>query len=515
MASELLIGIDIGTQGTKTLIYSSEGKRVAEAFRASMLNRPSPGVVEEEPEEQLNSVCSTIKEAVQKGGIDAGRVASLAIDGQMAGILGIGEDGFNITPYDSWLDTRCEAQIELMNREAGDEVIRKTGNAPSFNHGPKILWWKEQHPDAYRKIVAFVQPGGYSAMRLCGLTGHEAFTDRSYLHLSGFADSQHNSWDQELCARFGVAAEKLPRIADPSDVVGSMTADMAERCGLLAGTPVVAGCGDTAASYLSCGAAQPGICIDVAGTASVFASTTESFQPDVKHRVLGCSQSTVKGLWHPFAYINGGGMNLEWFLREIACRGEFAPSGAKSSRLSLDDLNALAEKIDDSVDLPFFIPHFEGRVTPAMPHLRGAWVGLDWSHGLGHLYRALLEGVVLEYGVYRNVLEELFPDLELTEIRITGGGEKSALWNRMKASALRTQVLQLKVTGGAPMGAALLAGFGVGVIDDLQKASQSWIERGRRFEPTDVLVELYRKKIPCYAKLLDILNDFSIEGSLE
>ena len=93
---------------------------------------------------------------------------------------------------------------------------------------------------------------------------------------------------------------------------------MARRCGLLVGTSVVAGCGDTAASFLACGATREGICVDVAGTASVFAATTRTFRPDTAHRVLSWGRSAVPGLWHPYAYINGGGMNLEWFRREIA-----------------------------------------------------------------------------------------------------------------------------------------------------------------------------------------------------
>jgi len=509
MAKQLLIGIDIGTQGTKTVIFSPDGAKIAEAFKTSQLQRPSPGVVEEDPETQLESVCATICEAVKRAEGGDGEVAGIAIDGQMAGIIGVNEDGRNVTPYDSWLDTRCSHQIEVMNREAGEEVIRKTGGAPSFNHGPKILWWKDRHPDVYKRIAAFVQPGQYAAMRLCGLRGNEAFIDRSYLHLTGFADNQNNRWDEQLCSCFDVDRAKLPRIVAPTEVIGSLTPEMAERCCLKSGVPVVAGCGDTMASFLSCGAIREGICVDVAGTASVFASTTCSFQPDVGHRILACGQSAVAGLWHPFAYVNGGGMNLEWFLAEIANKGEKNGETGGRPRLGLDELNMLAEQIDDSFDLPLFVPHFSGRVTPAMPHIRGAWVGLDWSHRLGHLYRAVLEGVVLEYGIYRKVLEKLYPDLVLTEIRITGGGERSALWNRMKASALRTPVLQLEETGGAPMGSALLAGYGVGIIDDMHSATPGWIRTATRFEPVQAMVELYRTKIPRYERLLDILNRFS------
>ena len=111
--------------------------------------------------------------------------------------------------------------------------------------------------------------------------------------------------------------DKFPRIVEPSERVGRLTAEFAKDCGLPAGTPVIAGCGDTAASFLSCGATAPGICVDVAGTASVFAATTDSFAPDIHSGTLGYGRSVTPGLWHPYAYVNGGGMNLEWFRREL------------------------------------------------------------------------------------------------------------------------------------------------------------------------------------------------------
>jgi len=299
----------------------------------------------------------------------------------MAGILGIGDDGRHVTPYDSWLDTRCSGEIARMKCEAGEEIIRKTGGPPSFNHGPKILWWKHQHPEVYRRIAAFVQPGAYAAMRLCALPAAEAFLDTSYLHFSGFADNVGSRWDADLCRTFGVAVAKLPRIVEPQTVVGGVAGPAASRCGLKAGTPVVAGCGDTAASFLACGATREGICVDVAGTASVFAATTRLFRADVEQGLLGWGRSATPGLWHPYAYINGGGMNVEWFAAEIA-------AASPRSAGVVDRLNRKAAKIAVSAEDPFFLPHLGGRVTPSRPKLRGCWAGLTWSHSAAHLYRA-------------------------------------------------------------------------------------------------------------------------------
>ena len=499
-----LIGVDIGTQGTKAALFAEDGTCLAWAFRKSALHQPGPGVVEEDPERQVRSVCQTVRECVAKAKIAPSSVAALAIDGQMAGVIGVGRDGRNVTPYDSWLDTRCAPYIGVMNQAAADEIVAKTGGPASFNHGPKILWWMHERRGVFRSIPAFVQPGGYAAMRLCGLGAREAFIDKTYLHFSGFADNRAGCWDAALCRRFGLEAEKLPRIAPSHEIVGTLSAAMARRCGLGAGVPVVAGCGDTAASFLACGATREGICVDVAGTASVFAATTRQFRPDQRHKVLSCGQSATPGLWHPYAYINGGGMNLEWFRKHMGGTG---PRAARP--VALTDLDRAAGFIAPSPDLPLFVPHLGGRVSPSWPDLRGAWVGLTWTHTAAHLWRSLLEGVALEYAIYRKVLLGLHPGLRLAEVRVTGGGEKSALWNTLKAGALGTPVVQVSRGEGAPLGAALLAGFGVGLVKDLDATARRWIRTGRAFRPDPRQAGGLQTRLERYERLLEILNAWS------
>ena len=494
-----LLGIDIGTQGVKAALYATDGECRADAFEPSQPRRPEPGVVEEDPEFQLASACRLIRRCVDQAG--TADVAAIAVAGQMAGVIGIGADGRAVTPYDSWLDTRCAGQIERLQRDAGDVILRATGNAPSFNHGPKILWWKEERPADYARIASFVQPGAYTAMRLCGLAAKHAFIDASYLHFSGFADTPARRWDAALCAAFGIEVDRLPRIVEPTAVIGGLTMAMAQATGLREGTPVVAGCGDTAASFLACGATAAGICVDVAGTASVFAATTGAFTPDIHGGTLGCGPSATPGLWHPYAYINGGGLNLEWFRREL---GETA-----SARDGFDELNALAAAVVPADTLPFFVPHLGGRVSPGWPALRGSWAGLTWDHGRAELFRAMLEAVALEYALYQGALRRLLPAAGFAELRITGGGEKSAFWNQLKADTLQMPIVQIDRGGGAPMGAAMLAGVATGTLASLPEAAARWVRLGRRFEPDPTLASHYDRRLRRYEDLLGRLNDWA------
>lgn len=495
------IGIDVGTQGTKAAVFSQDGRCLGRAFMPSRLHQPRAGVVEEDPEVQFASVCKTIRQCVRQARIATSSVAAIGVDGQMAGVIGLGSNGLNATPYDSWLDTRCRDYIHLMQKQAGDEIFAKTGGPASFNHGPKILWWKHKRKAAYSRIASFVQPSGYVAMRLCGLGAKQAFIDKSYLHFSGFADNRASNWDNDLCRQFGLDQAKLPRIVDCDSIVGELTAKSARACGLPGGVPVIAGCGDSVASFLSCGAVEDGILIDVAGTASVYAATTSSFRPDLKHRTLACGQSAVKGLWHPYAYINGGGMNLEWFRREIANRNKSAATPD-----DFDELNLQASRVKPSDDLPMFIPHLGGRVSPAQPDLRGAWSGLTWQHTVPHLYRSVLEAVALEYAIYNNVLGSLYPSSQLRELRVTGGGEKSAFWNTIKADVLQVPVRRIAGSEGAVLGVAMLAAVGVGALPSLKQASAKWVSTGQLVRPHKTMNKYYTRRLALYEQLLERLN---------
>lgn len=505
---DLVIGVDIGTQGTRAALHALDGALVAEADEPSQLHRPAPGVVEEDAERQYASVLHTIRACLEKAEVAPGRVAAVGIDGQMAGILGVGADGFAVTPYDSWLDTRCAPYIEVMQRRAGKAVLERTGNVPSINHGPKILWWRSERPDVWARIAGFVQPGGYAAMRLCGLAGRDAFVDDTYLHFSGFARNADRRWDEELCAEFEVDARKLPRIARPLEIVGQVTAEAARACGLLAGTPVAAGLGDTAASFLACGAVAPGICVDVAGTASVFAATTSAFAADVAAGIMGCGRSAVPGLWHPYAYINGGGLNLNWFAERVA-----GPAGTSPGTLAdvAARLGAEIAGMEPRADDPYFIPHMEGRVMPSTPHMRGAWFGVTRDHGLARLYRSLLEGVALEYALYRDAVRALHPGLALMELRATGGGARDAAWNALKADVLDLPTVPVQRGGGAPMGAALVAAAAVTAVPDVAAAAASWVKLGPAVAPTGRHRVVHAARLARYRALLGALAQLSAD----
>ena len=468
MAKKYLIGVDLGTSATKAALYGIDGTLVAESSVEVPIYYPEPAVVEQENEDFYTSAAQTVKSCLTESGLDPGDVAAIAFDSQMAGIGAIDENHQSVSKFDSWLDMRCEPQIKYLEENYGEMITELTGCPPTCDHGPKILWWKEERPEAYSQTAKFVMPGGYVAGKMGGLKADQAFIDFTYIHFSGLSNALKGKWSQEICSAVGVDRDKLPTIVEPWHVVGEVKEKAARDFGLKQGTIIAAGCGDTAAGALGAGIVKPGMLFDTAGTASVLAGCTDQYAPDIKNRALLTMRSVIPGLWHPLAYIAGGGQALTWFRDKFfnAIRG----NTQEEENLYLE-LDSMAKKAPlGSSDL-YFSPHLSGRICPATPEMRGAWVGFSFSHAQEHFYRAVLESVAYEYAYYLNILKQLIPNLNLTEARVIGGGAQSTFWNQIKSDVLGVPYLRLARSEFGTWGAAMIAGKAAGIYDDLAEVA--------------------------------------------
>ncbi len=511
MQQKYLIGVDLGTSATKSALYTPDGKLVAEASQEVPLYYPSPGVVEQDNEDFYLSAAATVRQCLQASGIDPRQVAAIAFDSQMAGIGSIDENYRPAARFDSWLDMRCQPYIEAMDRQAGEQVTALTGCPPTCDHGPKMLWWQHERPQEYRRIAKFVTPAGYVAGRMAGLKADRAFMDYTFIHFSGFSDARAGAWSPELCARFGLEMEKLPEIVAPWRVVGQVTAQAARDFGLAPGTPVAAGAGDTAANALGAGITRPGMLFDVAGTASVLAGCIDRFAADTQHRALLSMRSVLPGLWHPLAYIAGGGLALRWFRDQFynAARGQAQPVDQLAGEDLYDEMAACAEEVPPGAEGLLFSPHLGGRICPAAPAMRGAWMGFSWGHTQAHFFRAILESIALEYAYYLRILRELLPGLELVEARAIGGGARSPIWNGIKASVLGVPYQRLPRSEFGTWGSALIAGKAAGLFDDLaSKAAESAQPQGEPVLPDPEQSALYAPLVEKYIRLQEYLSGY-------
>lgn len=501
MAKTYLIGVDLGTMGTKAAIFDTEGNLAAEAYEESKLYYPRPGWVEQKPTEIYGSAMRTIRSCLEQSGVAPSNVAGLALDGQMSGIGSVDTNWDTPTDYDSWLDTRCRDYITLLKEEE-QRIIALTGGPPTISHGAKILWWMHEQPEAWKRIAKFVVPGGYVAGRMAGLKAEEAFIDRTYLHFTCLSDTKAGQWSDWLLDRFGVDKNKLPRIVDPWEIIGRVTQEAAFSCGLKAGTPIAAGCGDQAAGMLGAAMVRPGLVFDVAGTASVFAVCVDRFVTDQEHGTLFTAHLAVPGLFYTLAYINGGGLNLRWFRDEITPheKAQAEASGEKIYQL----LDRMAASIPPGSDTLLFLPHLGGRVCPSDANTRGVFIGLNWAHGKAHLYRAILEGVAYEYAHYLGIVRSLLPDLDFRETRVIGGGARSGLWNQIKADVLGVPYVNLNREEFPVLGSAILAGYGVGIFDDLAATAERFTRPTDRLEPNMASHAFYQPLVEQYIGLFKL-----------
>jgi xylulokinase len=502
-----LIGVDLGTSGTKAGLYDPAGRLVAEAGVEVPLYHPAPGIVEQDNEDFYRSAAQTVSQCIGDSGIDPRDVAAIAFDSQMAGVGSVDEAFAPATRFDSWLDMRCEPYIRYIRENFGKRVTALTGCAPTCDHGPKILWWKEEHPEIYRRVAKFIMPTCYVAGRMAGLRADQAFIDYTFIHFSGLSDAVRGQWSDELCELYGVEHAKLPEIVEPWRVIGEVRDQAARDFGLAPGTPIAAGCGDTAACALGAGIVQPGMVFDTAGTAAVLAGCVDRFVVDQENEALLTMRSVVPGIWHPLAYIAGGGIALRWFRDQFYNVGRGKPLASDDGLY--EQMMEAAAGVQPGAEGLLFSPHLGGRICPSAPEMRGAWVGFSWGHTQPHFFRAVVESVAYEYAYYLRILKRLIPELSLVEARVVGGGAKSATWNQIKANVLQVPYRRLRRAELGAWGAAMIAGKAAGLIDDLAShAEHTAILNGKPFNPSKENHEIYQPLVERYIHLEEAINQF-------
>jgi len=324
---------------------------------------PKPGIVEQENDDFYQTAAKTVRTCITESGIDPNQVAAIACDSQMAGIGTVDEHFNPATRFDSWLDMRCKPYIDFMDKHYGDLVTRMTGCPPTCDHGPKMLWWKNEEPDTYNRTAKFIMPAAYVVGQLANLDTDQAFIDYTYIHFSGFSEAQTGTWSKELCEQFGLDIGKLPNIVEPWHIVGETSEKNSGDFGLAPGTIIAAGAGDTAANALGAGIVQPGILFDVAGTASVLEGCTDTYIADIENLALLTMRSVIPGLWNPLAYIGGGGLALRW-LRDNIYKKTSDLHTAEEIIDNYDKMTSLAAQISPGADGLLFSPHFGGRICP-------------------------------------------------------------------------------------------------------------------------------------------------------
>src|SRR5262245_5635123 len=490
MNEPLLVGLDAGTSATKACAFTTRGRLVAEVGVPVALEHPSPGFSEQPAHVLADSATEALR--LLSGQIEPGAVAAIGVTGQMGGLVLVDPDGKAISPHLSWLDGRAASAVESAMEEHGRRLLELGGLSPYL--APKAAWWLREHGVAAAKAARMVEPAGFILLQLGGAAADDAVIDRSSSGFVGLFDVRDESVAPELAELWRVSAELAPRGVGAGEVAGSLSASAASRTGLSAGLPLVVAPGDGPCGWLGVGAVDPGVTVDTAGTSDHVGICTAGYTPDVDGRVLICLASGVEGLWHLQGYTSGTGLTQRWFLETLPAEGGFA------------ELEREAAAVPAGAGSLVCIPHFGGRVCPYEPAVAGVFVGLTWRHGREHMYRALLESVAYEYAGYLAAARRLDPAAEPVEVRVIGGGAANRLWAQIKADVLGVPFALLEESNYTCWGAALSAGAGVGLVDDLRAASRVAVRVSSVIEPDPAAGETYAHLVEVYEELYPALD---------
>ncbi|MCH7721666.1 MAG: xylulokinase [Planctomycetes bacterium] len=498
MEDACLLGIDVGTTGTKALLIDVQGKTVACAVHEYPLLTPHPGWAEQDPNRWWTATTDVIRRVIKAAGGSASRIAAVGLTGQMHGATLLDRAGEVLRPAILWNDQRTARECnEIAERVGADRVLQLTGNPVLTGFtAPKLLWTRRHEPEIYAKIAAVLLPKDYVRYRLTGQRRSDV-SDASGTALFNVADRQ---WSDEMLDAVGVPREWLPEVAESPEVTAQVSKSAAEETGLLAGTPVVAGAGDQAAQAVGTGIVEEGIVSVTIGTSGVVFAASDRYLVEPQGKLHAFCHA-VPGMWHLMGVMLSAGGSFRWY-RDTLGDDECGRATAEH-RDPYDVLTESAACAPAGCEGLIFLPYLTGERTPhADPDARGVFFGLSLGHGKEHLTRAVMEGVA--YGL-RDSLELIGGlRLEMREVRVSGGGARSRLWRQILADVFDAPIVTMDVSEGAAFGAALLAGVGGGVFDSIGHACGAVLHATGRLEPGPD-VDTYRKHYSRYRALYPAL----------
>jgi xylulokinase len=488
------MGVDVSTTGVKALLIDPRGNVVGSATTEQPLSTPQPLWSEQDPADWWKGTQNSIQTLLRETGIDAGQVEAVGMTGQMHGLTLLDGNGAVLRPAILWNDQRTGAQCdEIRHRLGKARLIQLTGNdALTGFTAPKILWVQENEPEVFKRTRHILLPKDYVRWLMTG----DFAVDRADGAGTLLFDIQTRDWSPEMLQALNIPLEWLPKTYEGPEITGRVTAEAARLTGLKAGTPVIAGGGDNAAMAVGVGAVKAGVVALTLGTSGVVFATTEQAFIEPEGRMHAFCHS-VPGRWHLMGVMLSAAGSLRWY------RDTFAPG------MGYDDLLKPAEQAPMGSEGLLFLPYLTGERTPHPdPLARGAFVGLTLRHGMGHMTRAVLEGVA--FGLRDSFeLLKIAGLSRIDQVRITGGGARSAFWRQILADTFNSELVTVKSTEGAAYGAAILAGVGAGVWSSVDAASAATVEVTGSTRPRAEGVAFYEKAYGLYRQVYPALKDLS------
>ena len=480
-----LLGVDFGGGSSKATLIDTNGKIIAENVVEYPTYYPELGWCEQSPADWREAFDRNVRELLENISVHAVDILALAIDSATHTWVACDAEKRPIRPAIHWTDSRSRSQVAYLRKHYGEQIYQISFHRPDTIWTlPQILWVKEQEPECFQKMRYIFFEKDYIRYELTGVY----CTDYIEAQGSMLFDCNRNVWSPELLAIAGVTEQMLPPIVKPTDIIGGITKEAAQRCGLHPGTPVICGTTDTVMEVFASGAVKPGDTTVKLATAGRICVITEKPYPN-QHLVNYAH--VTDGLWYPGTATKAAASSYRWYRDTFG--GDYA------------QLNAGAEQIPIGAEGLLYHPYINGELTPyADPTLCGSFIGMRATHTKAHFTRSVLEGVSLSllHSMKTLVRIGIKPAKRAT---IIGGGAKGALWRQITADCLGIELIKT-VSSDSSLGSAMLAGVAVGVFQDCQDAVDKCIQIESITKPIKENTERYEKLFTEYVAVHDVLE---------
>ena len=496
-----VIGVDLGTSGTKTVLFDEKGTVIASMTIEYPMYQPKNGYAEQDPADWYNAAVNTIKGVIAKSGVSKEDIVGVGLSGQMHGLVMLDENNEVIRKSIIWCDQRTAAEVEEMNEKVGREKLIEITANPALTGwtAAKILWVKNNEPENYAKCRHILLPKDYIRFMLTGEYATEV-SDASGMQL---LDVTHRCWSKEICDKLGIDMSMLAKVYESCEVTGKITEKAAELTGLKAGTIVAGGAGDNAAAAVGTGVVTDGKAFTTIGTSGVVFAHTSQVSIDPKGRVHTCC-AAVPGAWHIMGVTQGAGLSLKWF------RDNFCNAEKETAKYMGVDEYYLMDKEADTVPIGanrlLYLPYLMGERTPHLdPDARGMFFGLSAMHTKKDMLRAVMEGVAYSLRDCMEICREM--NINVSDMMACGGGGSSPLWRQMLADLYGCPVKTSASKEGPALGVAILAMVAAGIYASVPEACEVICGVDKVQEPITENVPVYEKFFRLYDKVYPAVKE--------
>jgi sugar (pentulose or hexulose) kinase len=495
--TKILLGIDIGTQGAKAILVSSDGNVLGQGRYPYSIKRTREEYAEQDPEKDWWNGCQkAIAEAFNYAQVNPERVSAIGFSTQTSNVVLVDKNGNSIRPAIIWQDRRSTKIAKQIGETLAESHLWSRKHFPLTAHSylAPLLWLRENEPEAYQSAALKLTTPGYILYRLTGRNAVDPAVASGMIPLFSL---EQNAWDRRICDLFSIPHSDLPELLSYHAMAGPLLSKAAEDLGLPSEIPVIVGTGDSMADLLSTGVFLPGQAAFTYGTLFGIVKCIAEPLPDTF-----CFSHAVDHSYLLYSGVPLAGSTLNWFRENL---GNLEVKLAeKTGENSFDLLSNLGKNVQAGSEglLAFPFTEHNGKNTETTPG--AALVGLNLRHTRGHIYRSLVEGIAYEA---RRQLEGMTGP-PITEIAAIGGGTRDTLWTQVVSDVIGiTQYIPI-FRHGAPLADAYLAGWGCGIFPDINQL-KCWIKPEIIVNPTPDNRTIYQNAYKEYLRLgksLGILN---------